>query len=442
MTLKAQKKLEENTEDIIKREGLVGNSTQGLIGATLGFFIGFAAVALYGPAAKNFKELMGLSGVMLGLLVAIPQLTGSLFRIPFGAWVDKVGGRIPFLTLFILSIIGMTGLVYILFNYYPDKITKDLYGWILLFGALSGCGVATFSVGVPQTSYWFPKSKQGTALGIYAGLGNTAPGIFTLLLPFALASLGLPKAYLAWLIFLIIGTIIYYFVAVDSYYFQLIKKGYSREKAIEISQKLGLELFPSGTVIQALKISAKNYRTWLLVLLYFTSFGGFLALTAWLPSFLGLYYGVAQKVAGMITALGFSILASLARVFYGGITDKIGGENGNLIAFSIVFVGSLILTISTNFYLSLVGIVLVGLGMGFANAAVFKLVPKYVSEAVGGASGWIGGLGAFGGFAIPPLLGMFVDKVGKEGYHYGFVIYSILALICILISLMLSRSSK
>jgi len=59
------------------------------------------------------------------------------------------------------------------------------------------------------------------------------------------------------------------------------------------------------------------------VLLYFTSFGGFLALTTWLPSFLGSYYGVAQKAAGMITALGFSILASLARAFFGMITDFI-----------------------------------------------------------------------------------------------------------------------
>ncbi|MFN3995999.1 MAG: MFS transporter [bacterium] len=418
---------------------LRGNPVQGLIGATLGFFIGFAAVALYGPAAKNFKELMGLSGFMLGLLVAIPQLTGSLLRIPFGAWVDKVGGRIPFLTLFALSIIGMSGLLFILFNYYPQKITKDLYGWILLFGALSGCGVATFSVGIPQTSYWFPKSKQGSALAIYAGLGNLAPGIFTLILPFAIAYLGLPKAYLMWFIFFIIGVIAYYLIAVDSYYFQLIKQGESKERAIKISQEKGLELFPTGNVVQALAKSAQNFKTWLLVLLYFTSFGGFLALTTWLPSVLTIYYGVSLKTAGMITALGFSILASLARVAYGFITDKIGGELSNIIAFIITLLGAIILTFSNVFMFSLVGIIITALGMGFANAAVFKLVPKYVPEAVGGASGWIGGLGAFGGFTIPPLLGVIVDKIGHEGYHYGFAIYIILALICLGISLYLKQ---
>ena len=57
---------------------LTGSPTAGLIMGTWGFFVGFAAVALYGPAAKYFQEQMHLSGLALGLLVAAPQLTGSL----------------------------------------------------------------------------------------------------------------------------------------------------------------------------------------------------------------------------------------------------------------------------------------------------------------------------------------------------------------------------
>jgi len=60
--------------------------------------------------------------------------------------------------------------------------------------------------------------------------------------------------------------------------------------------------------------------------------------------------------------------------------------------------------------------ILLGVGIGVANAAVFGLVPTYVPEAVGGASGLVGGLGAFGGFAIPPILGLFVDLQGPAGY--------------------------
>jgi NNP family nitrate/nitrite transporter-like MFS transporter len=89
---------------------LKGTPQMGLIMATFGFFIGFAAVSLYGPVASKLKEILGISGFMLGLLVAAPNLSGSLLRIPFGAWVDKAGGKKPILTLFILSIIGMIGL--------------------------------------------------------------------------------------------------------------------------------------------------------------------------------------------------------------------------------------------------------------------------------------------------------------------------------------------
>ena len=93
---------------------LAGSPAAGLTMGTWGFFVGFAAVALYGPAAKYFQEQMHLGGLALGLLVAAPQLTGSLLRIPFGAWVDRVGGRLPMLTLFGLSLVGMWGLVFIL----------------------------------------------------------------------------------------------------------------------------------------------------------------------------------------------------------------------------------------------------------------------------------------------------------------------------------------
>jgi len=59
------------------------------------------------------------------------------------------------------------------------------YPLVFLFGALSGCGIATFSVGAAQTSYWSPEDRQGTMLAVYAGLGKQFAGIFTLLVPVA-----------------------------------------------------------------------------------------------------------------------------------------------------------------------------------------------------------------------------------------------------------------
>ncbi len=419
--------------ELIKKEGLKGSPNLGLIGATLGFFVGFAAVSLYGPAAKNFKEILGLSGISLGLLVSIPQLTGSILRIPFGAMADRFGGKRAFLILFLLSIIGMGGLIFILFNYFPDKLNMSHYPFILFFGALCGCGVATFSVGISQVSYWFPQKKQGYVLGIYGGLGNTAPGIFTLLLPFALSNLGLPKAYLLWFIFLILGTIFYALISCDSYYFQLKSKGLSDEESKKIAFSLGQEIFPSVKFKEALIISAKNIKTWVLFSLYFTSFGGFLALTTWFPSYFSIFHGLDIKISGLYTALFFSILASLSRVLGGAISDKVGGEKVSILSFIIILIGSLILSFSFKFSLCFSGIILMGIGMGVANAAIFKLVPKYIKEAVGGAAGWIGGFGAFGGFIVPPILGYFVDLYDKTGFARGFLVYSFLSFLSVLI---------
>jgi NNP family nitrate/nitrite transporter-like MFS transporter len=100
-----------------------------------------------------------------------------------------------------------------------------------------------------------------------------------------------------------------------------------------------------------------------------------------------------------------------------------------LAAFVVVACGALImLTSLESMALALVGQMLLAAGMGAANAAVFKLVPTYTPAAVGGAAGIVGGLGAFGGFAIPPLMGLFVALEGRVGYGRGFAIFLVLAL--------------
>ncbi|NPA16274.1 MFS transporter [Persephonella sp.] len=418
-----------------------GSPTTGLIMATFGFFIGFAAVSLYGPVAKNLKEILGLSGFLMGLLVAAPNLTGSLLRIPFAAWVDKVGGKIPLATLLILSVIGMAGLSTLLYLYYPN-LEPWMYWLILFFGFLSGCGIATFSVGIAQTAYWFPESKQGFALGVYAGVGNLAPGIFGLLLPFALKEIGLTTSYILWFGFLLVGTVIYILFAKDAPYFQLIKAGVPREEAIKKAKELGQELIPTGSLIDSLKNSARHIETWALVALYFTSFGGFLALTGWFIVFWVESYDMEVRHAGLLMAFGFSLLASVIRIFGGWLSDKIGGELVSIMAFFTILVGAVIVILggNTSFAVSLTGEILMGAGMGIANGAVFKLVPKYVPHATGGAAGWVGGLGAFGGFVVPPILGIFVQNYGVIGYSKGFIVYVVLAVMAIVISALLWKA--
>ncbi|MDV5115293.1 MFS transporter [Clostridium perfringens] len=415
----------------MKNLNLKGNPNRGLIGATLGFFIGFAAVSLYGPTSAVFKEaFVNLNPVLLALLIAAPNLSGSLLRIPFSAWVDTTGGRKPLIVLLLLSIIGMGGL-YIVLAFFSDNLNQYYY---LLFalGLLSGCGIATFSVGVSQASYWIPKSKQGVALGIYGGVGNLAPGIFALLIPnLALPLLGLPGSYLAWLIFLIVGTVIYIKIGQNAWYFQLVDKGINKDEAKEIASKeYGQELFPKGKASETLLISAKSWKTWALVFIYFTTFGGFLALTGWFPNYWMTYFGLNMKVAGLLTAL-YSILTSLTRIYGGKVADKNGGEITTIVSLGIALIGAICMTFASTMTLAIIGIILLAIGMGVANAAVFKIVPNAVPEAMGGASGWIGGLGALGGFLIPPVMASFLNRSGFAGYSQGFSVFIVLIIIAI-----------
>jgi NNP family nitrate/nitrite transporter-like MFS transporter len=337
-------------------------------------------------------------------------------------------------------VIGLGGVTVLLNLSYPEKM-HGLFGLILFLGFLSGAGIATFSVGIAQTSYWFPKKKQGMALGTYAGLGNLAPGVFSLILPFYLQSFGFISAYFAWFLFLLMGTIIYAIIGQNTYYFQFRKAGKTDEESRKMAMELGQEMFPSGNVKDSLINSAKVRNTWALVALYFTSFGGFIGLTAWFPIYWSQLHDFSVIKAGTLTAI-FSLTASVLRVYGGKFADKAGGEKISLISLIIVLVASIILSFTQSVTIGFLSVILLAIGMGINNGAVFKLVPDYVPKAIGGASGWIGGLGAFGGFAIPPVMGAVASSYGKTGYALGFIVFVILSILSIGIVVVLKKQQQ
>ncbi len=419
---------------------LRGNPRQGLWGATLGFFVGFASVALFGPTATRFGEALDLGPVMIGLLVAMPSLSGSLLRIPFSAWVDSAGARKPFLVLLVLSIAGMVGMLIAtasLGHEYHGHFDAGTFIVLSVLGLLCGCGIATFSVGISQVSYWHPQARQGHALGIYAGVGNLAPGLFSLLMPLAFSRWGLSGSYLAWLLFLTAGTVVYAVLASNSWFFQLRARGLSPEAAREQARHYGQELFPARNLRESLLVSARNWRTWALVGIYFTTFGGFIALTSWFPTYWTRYFELSILMAGMLTA-AYSLLASGIRVAGGWLADKAGGESTAVVSLMCMFVGAAMLIVTDAFSVAVLAVLLLAIGMGVTNGAVFKMVPSHVPNAVGGAAGWVGGLGAFGGFVIPPVLGWYVRFFHEShhptaGYAWGFTVFATLAVLSFLL---------
>lgn len=418
-----------------------GNAARTLAGATLGFFVGFAAVSLFGPTAQLLRDSMGLGPVEVGLLVAIPSATGSLFRIPFGAWVETSGGRRPFLVLLALSALGMAGILALL-TAHPEGPPREHFPTLIGLGALAGCGIAVFSVGIGQVSYWYPHDRQGAPLAIYAGLGNVAPGLFALLLPVVIGGSGLTRAYALWLGLLLAGIAAYAWLAAPAPFFQLWRggEGVSRDRALSVAREEGQELFPGGSVWEGLGITARLPQMWLLVALYFTSFGGFLALTAWLPTYWSEAFGVGLRTAGALTMV-YSVLASVVRVPGGFLADRLGGERTALLCYGVMGGGALVMALSGSLSTAVVGALAMAVGMGATNAAVFKLVPSYLAVGGGGAgAGWVGGLGAFGGFVLPPLLGLLVARLGAaSGYAWSFGLFVLLALVAMGLTGLLAR---
>jgi NNP family nitrate/nitrite transporter-like MFS transporter len=394
--------------------------------ATLVFFIGFAGVALFNISVAKISEIIKLTILERGILVAIPVLTGSLLRIPFAALVDNIGGKRVLIIQLIVTVIGLLGLfVVFTLRYISFEI-------LILLGILAGVGISTFSPGITFVSYWYPKKRQGTALGIYGGLGNTAPAIFTVALPFAIAAVGLGYTYLIWAALVLAVIITFTIIGKDCYYQQLIfKKNYNKEEAERIARKMGQEIFPSYNFIFAIKNAIRILETHLLTITYFTSFGGFVALTAWLPTYWIEFHRVDIKFAGLLTGIMYTLITAIIRVPGGILSDKFGGEKIGLISYGILLAGSVLMMVSSSLILSIISVIIMAIGMGIANAAVFKLVPKYVTVAVAGASGWVGGIGAVGGLIIPPLMAMIVQLLGYHGYQIGFAIFVLLSIISI-----------
>src|SRR5690606_17148947 len=106
-----------------------------------------------------------------------PVLTGSVFRLPLGLATDRYGGRIVFGLLMLCAAVPMYLVSYC-----------QTYLQFLLAGLGFGFAGTSFAVGIAYTSVWFPKHRQGTALGIF-GAGNAGA---------ALTSLGAPHV-LNWL---------------------------------------------------------------------------------------------------------------------------------------------------------------------------------------------------------------------------------------------------
>ncbi len=163
-----------------------------------------------------------------------------------------------------------------------------------------------------------------------------------------------------------------------------------------------------------------------LSLLYAVGFGGFVAFSVYLPTYLRNAYALTVQDAALRTA-GFVVLAVLARPLGGWLSDRLGPLP--VLAASFVVAGVLALLLALQFPLMPVGTIgFLGLAaaLGAAAGACFALVAKLVPQAqVGAVTGIVGAAGGLGGFIPPLIMGGLYGALGS--YWIGLVLLGAVA---------------
>ena len=365
-----------------------------LLLAMLGFMVNFWAWALVSPLGAAYRERLELTVFQQAVLVAVPVLVGSLGRIPVGALTDRVGARVMFPAVSVLTVLPVlfVGLV------------AESYPAMLLGGFFLGLGGTAFAIGVPLVNSWYPPARRGTALGIFGiGMGGTAISAFTTVR--LTDSLG-PEAP-----FLIVAAVLTI---------------YAIASALLVRDAPGRAV-PPGTFLARTLATVKLPATGKLSLLYAVGFGGFVAFSVYLPTYLINAFDLTPGDAALRTA-GFVVLAVAMRPVGGWLSDRYDPASVLVVAFT----GAAVLAGLAAFELPLIPVgtvAFLGLAaaLGASAGATFALVANLApSTKVGAVTGIVGAAGGLGGFVPPLVMGAVFGAVGD--YSIGL---ALLAVVCL-----------
>jgi len=384
---------------------------------TLGFMSWFLVSAL-APKLNNLG--FDLSKKELYWLAAMPGLAGGGLRL---IW------------MFLPPILGTRKLV----TYSTALLIFPLVGWsfavrspstpyvaLLILAFLSGIGGGVFSGFMPSTSYFFPKSKQGIALGIQAGVGNFGVSIIQFLTPLIVgsamfgATLGAPQRFvdevkgidksvwyqnagLVWVPFVILSVLI----------------SWKFLKSVPVTSrgvKDQLDIF-------------NNKHTWLMTVLYFMTFGTFAGFSAQFGLLIKNLFGEFVNAPDPVKFAFFGpLVGSAARVISGPIADRLGGGvltfvSGVGITASAFFTAGQLSPASSDDFMSFFwGMMAIFFFAGVGNASTFKQMPMiFEPRQAGGVLGWTAAIAAFGPF----VFGVLLSLMAPAGFFQGVAVFAL-----------------
>ena len=369
--------------------------------ATVGFAVNFWAWALLSPLGPKFKDTLQLSSFQQALLVAVPVVVGSLGRIPVGGLTDRFGGRIMFPAVSLVTIvpvlfIGLAG--------------HSSLAALLVGGFFLGIAGTSFAVGVPFVNAWFPPERRGLAIGVFgAGMGGTAIS--------ALTTVKLVNAHGMAAPFVITAIVL---------------AGYGIAAALVLRDAPGRTV-PAQPLGRRLADAVRLPITWRASALYAVGFGGYVAFSVYLPTYLKNAYGLTQADAANKMA-GFVVLAVLMRPVGGWLSDRFDPGWVLVATFGVVVAGALAQSATPALAPGgTIAFLAMAAALGAAAGAVFALVAQRApANKVGSVTGLVGAAGGLGGFLPPLLMGSIYGRTGD--YAAGLVALAVVAAAVLVLS--------
>ena len=366
-----------------------------LTASTIAFTVCFMVWMMFAVIGIPIRQSLGLNETQFGILIAMPVLTGSLIRLPLGMWTDRFGGRMVFFILMLSTVFPIW------------LISRATEFWhFLVTGLFVGIAGGSFTVGIAYCARWFPRERQGLAMGIF-GVGNTGAAVTKLVAPGIVVAFGwamVPQVYAV----LMLATALLFWL------FTYSDPAHTAGSKVTVREQL-----------QALK----DPTVWKLSQLYSIVFGGYVALSLWMTQYYIAEYGFGIEVAALLAA-GFSIPGGLLRAVGGYFSDKYGAHFITwwvlwvaLVCLFILSYPQTVFTIQTvtgpkTFHIGLNPVVFtvimftMGIAFAIGKASVFKYISDDYPKNIGVVSGVVGLAGGLGGFILPIMFGALVDITG------------------------------
>jgi MFS transporter, NNP family, nitrate/nitrite transporter len=413
--------------------------------------LSFAVWMVWSVVVVNLPNIgFKFSTNQLFWLAALPALCGATLRIFYSFMVPIFGGRrwtaISTASL-LLPALGIGFAV-------QDPTTS--YPTFIVLALLCGFGGGNFASSMSNISFFFPKERKGSALGLNAGLGNLGVSVVQFVVPLVITAgifgalggepqtwvkgsesrqMWLQNAGFIWVPFILLATIAAWF-------------GMNDIASARAS-------FADQAVI------FKRKHNWLMCWLYLGTFGSFIGYSAGFPLLI-------RSQFPEVNALAFAFLGPLVgaviRPFGGWLSDKLGGAPvtfWNFIAMAVAVVGVLYFLpkgaagamalpwgpASGNFYGFLVMFMVLFMTTGIGNGSTFRMIPvifmterlrdaagkgpaaneqavKDANKEAAAVLGFTSAIGAYGGFFIPKSYGTSIAMTGgPEGALYLFIVF-------------------